>query len=185
MSAIFLGVGSRFNFVTHSQNSPLKTSGRVVVIKNKWDHCFQHDQNHISGISTSWVWGNVCHISRGWRPFLFCHSQPEFAPENFRQCCCHQGQATSQFSTQSKAYQPNIDSFDEGHFLPYLRFFITTLFSLLLFSMNLAVMHLMAFALPPPAQYPAQGTKHCNQVTVFSHHNVGNEKSQGMVHLVI
>ena len=104
ISSIFRCVGSHFYFVTHSQNSPLKTSGRVVVVKDKWDHCFQRDQKHISGITTSWVWGIFCHISRGWKPFLFCHSQPEFAPKNFMSCCCYQGQVGALFSAWSKAY---------------------------------------------------------------------------------
>ena len=44
---------SHFHFITHNQNSPLKTSGHVVVITDKWNLSFQRHQKHISRITTS------------------------------------------------------------------------------------------------------------------------------------
>ena len=73
ISAIFLGVGSHVYFVTHSQNLPLKTSGCIVIIKDKKDLSFQRNQKHISQILTTSIRGDFCHISRGWKQFIFCH----------------------------------------------------------------------------------------------------------------
>ena len=62
------------------------------------------------------------------------------------------------------------------------RYCRSTLFSL--FSTNLCSHAcIMAFVLPPPTQYPAQETKHCYQVNIFSHHNTRKEMSKGVVHL--
>ncbi len=47
ISAVFLWVGSHLYFVLPSQNSPLKTSGRVFVTKDKQDLSFWRDQKQI------------------------------------------------------------------------------------------------------------------------------------------
>ena len=90
-NGIVLAVHAHFHFVAHFQNLPLKTSGRVDVIKDNLHLDSQCQQKNISWISSCLVRTNLCHSSSCSCPFSFCSSQPEFALENFILHWCNQG----------------------------------------------------------------------------------------------